>query len=60
LSSRKAKQQPTIVSGAEAAEEESNDGPELADVMMIQVTWMQPYLAYMINKQLPEDVVIAR
>jgi hypothetical protein len=28
--------------------------------MMIKVTWMQPYLAYMINKKLPEDVIEAR
>jgi hypothetical protein len=27
---------------------------------MVEVTWMQPYLAYMINKTLPEDVVEAR
>jgi hypothetical protein len=32
---------------------------ELEDVMMVEVTWMQPYLAYMINKTLPEDVVEA-
>jgi hypothetical protein len=25
--------------------------------MMVEVTWMQPYLAYMVNKTLPEDVV---
>jgi hypothetical protein len=28
--------------------------------MMIEETWMQPYLAYMINKVLPEDIVEAR
>jgi hypothetical protein len=27
---------------------------------MIEETWMQPYLAYMINKALPEDTVEAR
>jgi hypothetical protein len=27
---------------------------------MVEVTWMQPYLAYMINKALPKDVVEAR
>jgi hypothetical protein len=27
---------------------------------MIKETWMQPYLAYMINKALPEDIVEAR
>jgi hypothetical protein len=33
---------------------------ELEEVMMIEETWMQPYLAYMINKALPEDTVEAR
>jgi hypothetical protein len=33
---------------------------EQEEVMMIEVTWMQPYLAYMINKALPEDTVEAR
>jgi hypothetical protein len=28
--------------------------------MMVEVTWMQPYLAYMINKTLPKDVVNGR
>jgi hypothetical protein len=28
--------------------------------MMVEVTWMQPYLAYMMNKTLPEDAVEAR
>jgi hypothetical protein len=28
--------------------------------MMIEETWMQPYLAHMINKTLPEDTVEAR
>jgi hypothetical protein len=30
------------------------------EVMMIEETWMQPYLAYMINKTLPEDTVEAK
>jgi hypothetical protein len=33
---------------------------EPEEVMMIKETWMQPYLAYMINKALPEDTVEAR
>jgi hypothetical protein len=33
---------------------------ELEEVMIIEETWMQPYLAYMINKTLPEDVVEAK
>jgi hypothetical protein len=30
------------------------------EVMMIEESWMQPYLAYMINKTLPEDIVQAK
>jgi hypothetical protein len=33
---------------------------EPEEVMMIEETWMQPYLAYMINKTLPEDIVEAK
>jgi hypothetical protein len=33
---------------------------ELEEVMMIEETWMQPYLAYMMNKILPEDTVEGR
>jgi hypothetical protein len=33
---------------------------ELEEVMMIEETWMQPYLAYMMNKTLPKDTVKAR
>jgi hypothetical protein len=33
---------------------------EPEEVMMIEKTWMQPYLAYMINKTLPEDTVEAK
>jgi ribonuclease HI len=33
---------------------------EPKEVMMIKETWMQPYLAYMINKTLPEDTVEAK
>jgi hypothetical protein len=28
--------------------------------MMVEETWMQPYLEHMINKTLPEDTVEAR
>jgi hypothetical protein len=28
--------------------------------MMVEVTWMQPYLAYIINKHLHKDLVAAR
>jgi hypothetical protein len=34
------------------------DRPE--EVMMIEETWMQPYLAYMVKKTLPEDTVQAK
>jgi hypothetical protein len=44
--------------GASKSEAESTAEPE--EVMMVEVTWMQPYLAYMVNKTLPEDVVKAR
>jgi hypothetical protein len=33
---------------------------EPEEVMMIEETWMQLYLAYMINKTLPEDAVEAK
>jgi hypothetical protein len=33
---------------------------EPEEVMMIEETWMQPYLAYMMNKTLPEDAMEAR
>jgi hypothetical protein len=32
---------------------------EPKEVMMVEVTGMQPYLAYMVNKTVPEDVVKA-
>jgi hypothetical protein len=34
--------------------------PEPEEVMMIEEAWMQPYLAYLINKKLPEDAVEAK
>jgi hypothetical protein len=43
--------------GASKTEAESTTEPE--EVMMVEVTWMQPYLAYMVNKTLSEDVVEA-
>jgi hypothetical protein len=33
---------------------------ELEEAMMVEVTWMQPYLAYMVNKTLPDDAVETR
>jgi hypothetical protein len=40
------------------ADNRGTDEPE--EVMMIEETWMQPYLAYMVNKTLPEDIVQAK
>jgi hypothetical protein len=33
---------------------------EPEEVMMIEETWLQPYLSYMVNKTLPEDTVQAK
>jgi hypothetical protein len=51
-------QHPTTGSGAGKPGTGSTVEPE--EVMMIEETWMQPYLAYMINKGLLEDIVEAR
>jgi hypothetical protein len=56
--SSKRKQQTTAGSGAD--KEAAKDTTEPEEIMMVKVTWMQPYLAYMLNKTLPEDVVEAR
>jgi hypothetical protein len=44
--------------GADVTTEGDNAEPE--EVMMVEVTWMQPYLAYMLHKTLPEDIVEAQ
>jgi ribonuclease HI len=51
-------QHQAIGSGAGKPGQVSTTEPE--EVMMIEETWMQPYLAYMINKALPEDTVEAK
>jgi hypothetical protein len=51
-------QHPTTGSGA--GKPGIGSTTELEKVMMIEETWMQPYLAYMVNKTLPEDTVEAR
>jgi hypothetical protein len=51
-------QHPMTGSGAGKPDTGSTSEPE--EVMMIEETWMQPYLAYMINKTLPKDTVEAR
>jgi hypothetical protein len=48
-------QHPTTGSGAGKPGAGSTSEPK--EVMMIEETWMQPYLAYMINKTLLEDTV---
>jgi hypothetical protein len=60
LGSKKLKSEPMIDSRAKITEVELGNEPEPEEVMMIEVTWMQPYLAYMLNKKLPEDIVEAR
>jgi ribonuclease HI len=55
---KKQKRQLTGDSGATIAAVEHNPEPE--EVMMVKVTWMQPYLAYMLHKTLPEDIVEAQ
>jgi hypothetical protein len=52
------KRHATAGSGASKSGTESTTKPE--DVMMIEETWMQPYLAYMMNKIQPEDAIKAR
>jgi hypothetical protein len=51
-------QHPMIGSGAGKLGKENIAEPE--ELMMIKETWMQPYLAYMMNKTLPKDTVEAR
>jgi hypothetical protein len=53
------KQQNTT-SGLGADKEAIEGTTKLEEVMMVEVTWMQSYLAYMVNKTLPKDVVEAR
>jgi hypothetical protein len=55
---REPSQHPTTGSGAGKPDTGSTAEPE--EVMMVEETWMKPYLAYMINKTLPKDTVKAR
>jgi hypothetical protein len=43
-----------------ASKEATDSMIEPEDVMMVEVTSMQPYLAYMINKTLPNEMVEAQ
>jgi hypothetical protein len=54
---RKNKEQPAMDSGVGPEGAQPNDAAEIKEVMMLEVTWMQPYLAYLINKKLPDDAV---
>jgi hypothetical protein len=55
---KKQKTQLTEDSGAMIAAEKDSLEPE--EVMMVEVTWMQPYLAYMLHKTLPKNIVKTR
>jgi hypothetical protein len=46
--------------GSGASKSGTESTAELEEVMMIEETWMQPHLAYMMNKTLPKDTVEAR
>jgi hypothetical protein len=50
----------TTTTGSGAGEKSNGSTPEPKEVMMIEEIWMQPYLACMINKKLPEDAVEAK
>jgi hypothetical protein len=58
LTTREPGQHPTTSSGA--SKPGTGSTIESEEVMMIEETWMQPYLAYMINKVLLEDTVEAK
>jgi hypothetical protein len=51
-------QHPSIGSGA--GKPRTGNIAEPDEVMMIEETWMHPYLVYMMNKTLPKDTVEAR
>jgi hypothetical protein len=50
----------TTAAGSGAGAKSDESAPESEEVMMIEEAWMQPYLAYMVNKQFPEDAVEAK
>jgi hypothetical protein len=53
------KQQHTTT-GLGADKEATEGAVEPEEVMVVEVTWMQPYRAYMVNKTLPRDMVEAQ
>jgi hypothetical protein len=50
----------TTAAGSGAGAKSDENAPEPEEIMMIEETWMHPYLAYMISKKLPEDAVEAK
>jgi hypothetical protein len=54
------KQSQHQATGSRAGKPGKGSTAETEEVMMIEEIWMQPYLAYMINKALPKDTVEAR
>jgi ribonuclease HI len=48
------------VTGSGAGKPGTGSPIDPKEVMMIEETWMQPYLAYMINKALPEYTVVGK
>jgi hypothetical protein len=48
-----------VIAGSGASKTRTESITEPEEVMMIEETWMQPYLAYMLNKTLPKDTVKA-
>ena len=48
---------PTFYSTAPAT---ADDPQEPEEVLLVEPTWMQPYIAYMLRKELPEDTTEAR
>jgi hypothetical protein len=50
----------TTTAGSGAGVKSDGSTPEPEEVMMIEEAWMQPYLAYMINKKFIEDAVEAK
>jgi hypothetical protein len=49
-----------VTTGSGASKTGTKSTSESEEVMVIEETWMQPYLAYMMNKTLPKDTVEAR
>jgi ribonuclease HI len=59
LNPTKNKEQLAADLGSQPEKEELDDVAKVKEVMMLEVTWMQLYLAYLINKKLPDDGVEA-